>query len=274
MNFEFMAISAGPVFKINPSISFIANFDPSLRQTLDYVWEKLCKGGEVLMPVKEYFWSRRSGWVIDKYGVSWQLNLTNPEEEPRPRIVPCLLFTDERGKAEEAVKFYLSVFENTRLGRIIRYQEDAGPYRKGDLMFCDFKLAGVWLAALNAGGVHDFKFNEAVSLTVKCKHQNEIDYFWKKLSAVPEAEQCGWLKDRFGVSWQIVPEILDTMMKTKNEEKIGRVTRAFLKMKKFDIAELKKAYEGGDVCLVGSLTSAIFSSVSMLFSMILPSDIV
>lgn len=172
------------------------------------------------------------------------------------------------------MKFYLSVFENTRLGRIIRYQEDAGPYRKGDLMFCDFKLAGVWLAALNAGGVHDFKFNEAVSLTVKCKHQNEIDYFWKKLSAVPEAEQCGWLKDRFGVSWQIVPEILDTMMKTKNEEKIGRVTRAFLKMKKFDIAELKKAYEGGDVCLVGSLTSAIFSSVSMLFSMILPSDIV
>jgi predicted 3-demethylubiquinone-9 3-methyltransferase (glyoxalase superfamily) len=118
-----------------------------------------------------------------------------------------------------------------------------GPNKKGTVMFSDFMLEKVWFAAMDGGGKHEFQFNEGVSLLVRCKDQKEIDYYWDKLSAVPEAEQCGWLKDKFGVSWQISPIDLDEMMATKDKERLARVTQAFLKMKKFDIAKLKKAAE-------------------------------
>ena len=112
-------------------------------------------------------------------------------------------------------------------------------------MFTDIKLEGQWFAAMDgSGAMHDFSFNEAVSLMVSCRDQEEIDYYWERLSAVPEAEQCGWLKDKFGVSWQIVPAMMDDMMAGGDPEKIARVTQAFLKMKKFDIAGLEKAYAG------------------------------
>lgn len=244
MGFEFMAISAGPLFKINPSISFFVNFDPSYdkdsKKNIDVIWKKLSKGGKVLMPIQEYPWSKRYGWVQDKYGVSWQLILTKPEGEDRPKIIPSLLFTNEKsGKAEEAIKFYISLFKDSKLGNLMHYQEDQGPNKKGTVMFSDFKLGNVWLAAMDGGDVHDFTFNEAVSLMVNCKNQDEIDYFWEKLSAVPEAEQCGWVKDKFGVSWQIVPENMGELM-LKNPEK---TTPVMLKMKKIIIEELKKAGE-------------------------------
>ncbi len=247
---KFMAISAGPYFKFNPSISFIVNFDPSTdknaKQSLDNVWEALSEGGQVLMPLDKYPFSEHYGWIQDQYGLSWQLILTSPEGEKRPFIVPSLLFvTDDCDKAEEATEFYVSVFKNAKRGALVRYPAGMEPNKEGAVMFTDFTLENQWFAAMDGSArMHHFKFNEAVSFMVRCETQQEIDYYWEKLSAVPAAEQCGWLKDRFGVSWQIVPTVMDEMMASDDKEKVGRVTQAFLKMKKFDIAQLKQAYEG------------------------------
>lgn len=245
----FMAISAGPFFKFNPSVSFLVNFDPSrekdARENLDVIWDKLLEGGTALMPLDKYPFSERYGWVQDKYGVSWQLILTNPEGEKRPEIVPSLLFVrDKYGKAEEAMNFYLSVFKDSKKGTLMHYGPGQEPNKEGTVMFADFKLLDLWFAVMDgSGSEHNFTFNEAISFMVKCETQEEIDYYWEKLSAVPEAEQCGWLKDKFGVSWQVVPAALDAMMGSGDQAKIDRVTQAFLKMKKFDIEKLEEAAE-------------------------------
>lgn len=244
----FMAISAGPLFKFNPSVSFILNFDPSrdknARKNLDATWEKLSSGGTALMPLDKYPFSECYGWIQDKYGLSWQLILSNPDGEERPFIVPSLMFVGTVcGKAEEATNFYLSVFKNTKRGMIARYPEGMAPSKEGTIMFTDFMLENQWFAAMDSAGEHKFAFNEAVSLMVYCDDQKEIDDYWEKLSAVPEAEQCGWLKDKYGLSWQIVPVGMDEMMREGTKEQIARLTQAFLSMKKFNLAELRKAYE-------------------------------
>ncbi|GIO37091.1 VOC family protein [Paenibacillus antibioticophila] len=246
---SFMSISAGPYFKINPSISFIVNFDPSreenAKEMIDEVWNKLSENGTVLMPIDKYPFSERYGWIQDKYGVTWQLMLTNPAGEPRPTIIPSLMFVGENcGKAEEAREFYLSVFRNTKPGSLFRYGPGLEPDKEGTVMFTDFMLENTWFAAMDSAHEHQFGFNEAVSLLVNCETQEDIDYYWDKLSAVPEAEQCGWLKDRFGVSWQISPAALNEMMAKGTQEQRNRVTQAFLKMKKFNLAELHQAFQG------------------------------
>jgi predicted 3-demethylubiquinone-9 3-methyltransferase (glyoxalase superfamily) len=246
---SFMSISAGPYFKPNPSISFMVNFDPSqdaeAATRIDAVWEKLAEGGKVLMPIAEYPFSKRYGWVEDKYGFSWQLILTDPKGEERPLIMPSLLFVgDKCGKAEEAVQFYTSVFKDAKAGEVARYPAGMDPDKEGTVMFTDFMLEKQWFAAMDSARMHDFTFNEAVSLMVTCKTQEEIDYYWEKLSAVPAAEQCGWLKDKYGVSWQITPEGMDEMMHSGDAEKDARVTAAMLKMKKFDLADLQDAADG------------------------------
>lgn len=249
MGYTFMAISAGPYFKLNPSISFMVNFDPSqdkdARTRIDEIWEKLLDGGKALMPLDKYPFSERYGWVQDKYGLSWQLIFTKPEGEERPSIVPSLMFTGNVcGKAEEATDFYLSIFKNSKRGTIARYPAGMEPDKEGTLMFTDFQIEGQWFAAMDSAHKHEFSLNEAVSLLVNCENQEEIDYFWEKLSAVPESEQCGWLKDKYGVSWQISPADMNEMMGKGTPEQIERVTKAFLQMKKFDLAKLKEAYEG------------------------------
>jgi predicted 3-demethylubiquinone-9 3-methyltransferase (glyoxalase superfamily) len=246
---KFMAISAGPYFKINPSVSFIVNFDPSREndasEKINEVWNKLSDGGTPLMPLDKYPFSEKFGWIQDKYGLSWQLMLTNPEGEERPTIVPSLLFVgDQCGKTEEAINFYLSVFKNAKLGHIVRYPNGMEPDKEGTVMFADFSLENQWFAAMDSAHKHEFNFNEAISFMVYCDTQDEIDYYWERLSAVPEAEQCGWLKDQFGLSWQIVPTKMDEMMRKGTPEQLERLTKAFLNMKKFDLAELQKAYKG------------------------------
>jgi predicted 3-demethylubiquinone-9 3-methyltransferase (glyoxalase superfamily) len=248
MGYSFMSISAGPYFKINPSISFMVNFDPTrdpdASTRIDEIWKKLEKGGKILMSIGEYPFSKRYGWIQDKYGVSWQLILTNPEGEPRPPIMPSLLFTKEvAGKAEEATDFYLSVFKDAKRGMISRYPAGMEPEEEGTIMFTDFTLNGQWFVAMDSKQNHEFIFNEAMSFIVRCETQEEIDYYWEKLSAVPEAEQCGWLKDKYGVSWQITPVMMDEIMQSGDTEKINRVTQAFLKMKKFNLAKLSEAAE-------------------------------
>lgn len=214
----FTGINAGPEFKFNPSISFMVNFDPSsdeqASEHLEDLWNKLMDGGEALMPLDSYPFSKKYGWVKDKYGLTWQLILTKPEGEPRPFIVPALMFNgDNTNHAKEAIDFYLSTFKNSRQGTLAPYTEDTGPAKAGSLMFADFMLENQWFAAMDSGTTeHSFNFNEAISLAVTCKDQAEIDYFWEKLSTVPESEQCGWCKDKYGVSWQIVPENMGELM--------------------------------------------------------------
>ncbi|WP_235885321.1 VOC family protein [Paenibacillus cymbidii] len=245
----FMAISAGPYFRINPAISFIVNFDPSREADasakLDAAWDKLSDGGTALMPLDRYPFSERYGWIQDKFGVSWQLMLTNPDGESRPAIIPSLLFAgDNCGRAEEARNHYLSLFRNTAAGPLLRYGPGQEPDREGTVMFTDFKLEHTWIVAMDSAHEHNFQFNEAVSLLVVCDTQEEIDHYWSGLSHYPEAEQCGWLKDKFGVSWQISPAVMDDMMAHGTPEQLERVTKAFMKMKKFDIAALQRAYQG------------------------------
>ncbi len=234
--YHFVNINAGPEFAFNPSISFMVNFDPSrdenARQHLDELWEKLLEGGEALMPLDEYPFSKRYGWVKDKYGLTWQLILTNPTGDPRPFIVPSLMFSGEMvNRAEEAINFYTATFNNSKIGFLAPYAETTGSAEVGSLMFGDFMLEGEWFAAMDSGTDHTYVFNEAVSLQVNCKDQAEIDELWKELSAVPESEQCGWCKDKFGVSWQIVPENMEELMKKPDAFK------KLMQMHKIEIAE-------------------------------------
>lgn len=248
---SFIAISAGPTFTLNPSISFFVNFDPAsdknAKQNLDILWNKLSQGGKALMPLDKYFFSERYGWIQDKYGVSWQLILTNPDVEPRPTIIPSFLFVgDVAGRAEEAGDFYLSIFKNSKRGVIARYGKGQEPDKEGTVMYSDFMLNGQWFVAMDSAHKHDFSFNEAISLLIPCDTQDEIDYYWEKLSADPKAEQCGWLKDKFGVSWQVRPTVLEEMISKGTPEQIKRLIKAFLTMKKYDIALLRQAFENNE----------------------------
>lgn len=245
----FVAISAGPFFTFNPSISFFVNFDASrdadAREKLDATWEKLSQGGTALMPLDTYPFSERFGWVQDRYGLSWQLILSNLEGDERPNLVPSLLFVGEVcGRAEEAIDFYTSVFSDSGRGNVVRYGADHAPDKEGTIMFADVTLSGQWFAAMDSAHEHHFAFNEAISFMVYCDTQEEIDYYWNALSDGGEEGQCGWLKDRFGVSWQVAPTVLEDYMSDSDPEATQRVTQAFLQMKKFDIEALRKAYAG------------------------------
>lgn len=252
-NHQFMAISAGPLFTFNPSVSFIVNFDPlffgsstqAATEKLNEVWSKLIEGGTALMPLNEYPFSKRFGWVKDKYGVSWQLMLTNPGGEPRPAIIPSLLFVKENcGKAEEAINFYVSVFKNSQPGQLRLRPKGMEPDKEGSVLFADFMLEGSWFAAMDSAHDHQFQFNEAISFLVSCNNQAEIDQYWEKISAVPQAEQCGWCKDKFGLSWQITSADMQQMMSKGTQEQINRVTKAFMPMKKINIAKIQEAFAG------------------------------
>jgi predicted 3-demethylubiquinone-9 3-methyltransferase (glyoxalase superfamily) len=239
---EFQSISAGPLFKFNPSISFLISCNS--REEVDDFWNKLADGGKALMPLDSYPFSERYGWTEDRYGLSWQI-MHAGDRGVTQRITPTLMYVgDVAGKAEEAVNFYASVFPNSKVGDIDRYGKGEEPDKEGTVRHAEFSLNGYQFAAMDSAREHNFGFNEAISIMVYCEDQKEIDRYWDALTAVPESEQCGWLKDKFGVSWQIVPTSLDEMMANGTQEQIDRVTQAFLPMKKFDLAELQVAYEG------------------------------
>ena len=160
----------------------------------------------------------------------------------KQRIMPCLWFDTE---AEEAAKFYCSIFKNSRIGHIARYVDEGQDIHgkpAGSVMVVEFELEGQKFAALNGGP--QFKFDEAISFQIHCKDQDEVDYFWDTLTDGGEEGPCGWLKDKFGLSWQVVPTTLIDMVSDRDPAKVQRVTKAFLQMKKFDISALQRAYEG------------------------------
>lgn len=247
---SFFLLAAGHDFKPNPSISFFVNFDPSrdaqAEERLNQLWEKLLSGGKVLMELGTYPFSRRYGWIEDKYGVSWQLILTNPEGDERPVIVPSFLFVGAvAGKAEEAVQFYQSVFKNSKPGIVARYPKGSETDPEGTIMYSDFQLENQWFAAMDSGHpAHAFTFGEGVSLMIQCEDQAEMDYYTNKLSAVPEVEICGWLKDQYGVSWQVVPQKILELQNDPDRAKVARMNQAMYQMRRLDLAALEKAFNG------------------------------
>lgn len=215
--FRFTLINADDTFAPNPAISFFVNFDPSrgeTREQLDELWNKLSDGGQALMPLDKYDWSEYYGWVQDRYGVSWQLMLSDPSGDPRPFIVPSLQFGGvAQNRAAEAIDYYTSVFQNSQKASAWPYGEPTGLATAESLMYADFQLDGQWFAANDSGVEQEHTFGAGISLMVNCKDQAEVDYLWEKLSTVPEAEQCGWCQDKIGLSWQVVPENMEELMK-------------------------------------------------------------
>jgi predicted 3-demethylubiquinone-9 3-methyltransferase (glyoxalase superfamily) len=250
MGQSFMAISAGPLFKFTPAVSFLISC--TTKEEVDTLWARLSKGGSVLMPLASYPFSERYGWTKDRYGLSWHIMLVGGEQEGQ-RITPTLMFVGRVcGKAEEAINLYTSVFPNSEVGPILRYGKGEEPDEEGTIKYASFLLDGQEFAAMDSARDHDFGFNEAISFLVSCETQEEIDHYWDSLSAVPQAEQCGWLKDKYGLSWQVVPSAMDEMLRGGTKEQMARVTEAFLKMKKFDLAELRRAYEGSEARVGGT----------------------
>lgn len=239
---QFKAISAGPYFRFNPSISLmVACYSVEEVNTR---WSALLEGGSELMPLGEYPFSKWYGWVQDRYGLSWQLMLVDTGKTVQ-KITPNLLFSNVScGKAEEAIRYYTEVFKDSKIEIISRYGAGEAISSKAKVNYAAFKLYGLDFSAMDNGFDVDFNFNEAFSLIINCSNQQEIDYYWDALSAIPEAEQCGWIKDKFGVSWQIVPETMDEILFHGSRDEIRRVTEAFLKMKKFDLAALENARLG------------------------------
>lgn len=196
-----------------------------------------------MMPLKEYPFAKRYGWVQDRFGVSWQLMLTRPEGEPRPAIIPSQLFVNKVcGKAEEALDFYLSVFKKGRIGTVARYPGGMAPNREGTAIFAEAQLFDQWFVAMDSAADHRFNFNGAVSYSVECDDQVEVDHYWNSLTADGGAESmCGWLKDKYGFSWQIVPRRLGELLEDPDEQRANRTLQAMLKMKKLDIQQLERA---------------------------------
>ena len=232
---KFMGLNGGPHFKFTPAISFFVLCE-SIAETNE-LWNKLIDGGSALMSIDKYPWSERYGWVKDKFGLTWQVSVVNKEGD-KQKITASMLFTGNKfGKAEEAVNFYTSVFNNSATDLLIHYPD--GDANAGKVMYSEFNLNKHGLIAMDGPGDHAYTFNEAVSFVVSCDTQEEIDYFWNKLTEGGAESMCGWLKDKFGVSWQIVPTVLGKLM--TDPEKAPRVMQAFMQMKKFDIEKLLKA---------------------------------
>jgi predicted 3-demethylubiquinone-9 3-methyltransferase (glyoxalase superfamily) len=235
---EFIAMNGGPVFRPNPAISFFVDCESETQ--MDTLWDKLVKGGTVLMEAAEYPFSKRFGWLADRYGVSWQISFSGK----RQKITPYLMFTENVcGRAEEAIGFYSGIFGETAPPDIRRYGKDMGGI-EGSVMLATFQMAGQGFMAADSSYPHGFTFNEGISFYVYCHDQGEIDGLWNRLADGGEEQPCGWLKDRFGVSWQIVPRNIEKLCDSANPTKAARVNAALMKMTKIDTQVLQEAYDG------------------------------
>jgi predicted 3-demethylubiquinone-9 3-methyltransferase (glyoxalase superfamily)/uncharacterized protein YndB with AHSA1/START domain len=252
VNFElngqrFMGLNGGPQFKVNPAVSYFVycgNEEEIVR-----LYDALSDGGSVLMPLGEYDWSTKYAWVADKFGVNWQLDID--EINSAQKIVPSLLFANEKmGFVKSAVQHYTRIFEPSRMLMEMPYPDQAN-VPEGTLLFAQFKVLDYIFNSMDSTIPHDFDFSEGNSFVVDCDNQEEVDYYWEKLTADGGQEsQCAWLKDKFGVSWQIVPRQLIELLNDPDRAKANRVMHAMLQMKKIDIHKLNQAATMNDVSLI------------------------
>jgi predicted 3-demethylubiquinone-9 3-methyltransferase (glyoxalase superfamily) len=241
--YKLVGLNGGPHFKFSPATSLVALVES--EAAADALWQELSTGGDVLMPFQAYDWSPKYGWLIDRYGLSWQI-MVGRKEDVGQTVTPSLLFVGgQHGKAEDAINHYVSVFEQSpgrsKIDGIHRY-DGTGADPAGTVMHGQFRLNGETFMAMDSAEDHQFGFTEAFSFSVSCDTQDEVNYYWNALSAVPEAERCGWLKDRFGVSWQIIPKIMLELLSDPDQAKSGNVMSAMLQMTKIDIEGLKQAH--------------------------------
>jgi hypothetical protein len=233
---RFMNLNGGPGYTINPSISFYATAET--EQEADELWNKLSDGGKVMMPLNKYPWAEKYGWCADKFGVNWQIMVGH---QSKTKVMPHLMFTQHNsGKAGEAINFYTSLFNDSSLIAVSKY-EKGEPDVEGYIKYSQFELGGLPFGAMDSSGPHQFVFSEGVSFIITVDTQEEIDHYWNALVENGQPGRCGWLKDRYGMSWQIVPSVLGKLMTDK--EKAPKATYAFLQMSKFIIADLLKAVE-------------------------------
>jgi predicted 3-demethylubiquinone-9 3-methyltransferase (glyoxalase superfamily) len=235
---KFMGLNGGPMYKFNPSISLFVSCES--REETDKIYAKLIEGGMAMMPLDKYDWCDHYAFVQDKFGLAWQL-FTVQNYEVKQKINPCLLFVgDNYGKAEAAVKYYSATFPDSSIDGIKLYEEQEGAQVAGKVKHAQFILDGKLYMAMDGAGNHGFGFNEAISFVVECKDQAEIDKYWNHLTANGGQESmCGWLKDPFGVSWQIIPANLGALI--MNPVNGQKAMQALMKMKKLVIDELVNA---------------------------------
>lgn len=235
---KFASLDGGPLFKFNPSNNFMVSCDSAEQATK--IFNKLNEGGQTMMPLQKYPFSEMYGWTADKYGLSWQVGvMPGPSKQ---MITPSLMFVGKHfGKVEEALNFYTSLFKNSSINTVMKYEAGEGD-EEGKVKFSSFNLEGMQFSAMESSGPHHFEPNEAVSFMVLCEDQAEIDYFWEKMTTDGGQEsQCGWLKDKYGFSWQITPKNFSELMQNPDPEKAKRATHAMLQMKKLVIADLEAA---------------------------------
>lgn len=236
----FSAFDASGPFQFTPAVSFFVNC--ASVDEVERIWNALIDGGMALMPLDNYGFSERFGWLEDRFGVSWQLNAgARPQ-----KIAPFLMFVgDHKGQAEEAMGLYTSLFPDSHIGDIHRHTGQ-GPDPEGAVMHAIFTLQGHEFMASDSYADHAFSFSPATSLYVPCDTQDEIDRLWDKLGDGGQYQQCGWLTDRFGVSWQIAPKLLDKLLyETDDPEIPKRATQVMLNMTKWDIKTLEQACNVG-----------------------------
>ena len=233
----FILFNGGPQYHPTPSISFYAMCET--EEELNTLWNALSKDGKVMMDLGAYPWSEKYGWTEDKFGVSWQIGLTRRPQ----RVVPTLLYSGaQQGKADEAVKLYVSLFPNSSIDHVARYEPgEQGP--TGQIKHAGFKLNDQIFAAMDSGRPMDVPFTPGISLFINCDTPDEVDLFWEKLGEAGRYDRCGWLQDKFGVSWQVVPTLLSRLLSDSNRSKAGAAMQAMLQMQKIDSAKLQEAFD-------------------------------
>ncbi|MDF2930928.1 MAG: hypothetical protein K0R36_259 [Chryseobacterium sp.] len=240
---KLMLLNGGPQFEKNASVSFMV-----MCETEDEVqkyWDQLEQGGIVLMPLDSYPWSKKYGWVRDKFGVTWQLYLGEKENEQK--IIPTLMFIHQNnGKAMEAMELYTRVFPNSKIGRVLKYGDGVGDESHEvpeNVQHAHFEIDSYSLFCMDNSYDHKFDFNEGISMVVMTDDQEQTDHLWNSLTSDGGRESmCGWLKDKFGFSWQIVPKKLIQLMNDPDPEKAQHVVQAMMKMQKIIIKDLEEAY--------------------------------
>ena len=237
---KFLALNGGPYFKFTPAVSFFVACDT--EEEINKLYAKLSDGGKELMAFGKYPFAEKYAWINDRYGVSWQLILAKRKQ----KITPVLMFTGKvYGQAEEAMKFYTHLFkgrgEEAEIKNIAYYTGE-GKDAKDKVVHGLFSLSGQEFVTMDSGEAHNFGFTPAVSFLIDCVNQEEINYFWDRISISGKGGQCGWAEDKFGISWQVTPNVLGKLLSDPDKTKVARVMRAMLQMKKLDIEELKKAY--------------------------------
>jgi len=232
----FVALNGTPAFQHNESISLFVYCETDER--INFLYEKFSESGSVNMPLDKYDWSSKYAWVKDKFGVSWQLDISKSNSSQK--IVPSLLFVNNKfNLIKNAANFYTSIFPDSKI-LIEQVFENINEIENGTLLFAQLSLNGYLINLMSGGKIkHNFDFNESISFIVNCNSQEEIDYYWSKLTEGGEEIECGWLKDKFGIFWQIVPEILNELL--VDSQKSDKVMREIFKMKKLELKKLLEA---------------------------------